>query len=82
MKIVWEMYGNAYKSVCLKLCSGGGLRTIIVRNGTGWGACDYGAERKAVDGSAITVRNEGRRRCAITVRNERVGFPLSVMLLL
>ena len=48
MKIVWEMYGNAYKSVCLKLCSGGGLRTIIVRNGRRWGWL------------AIMVRN-GRR---------------------
>ena len=72
MKIVWEMYGNAYKSVCLKLCSGGGLRTIIVRNGTGWGACDYGAERKAVDGSAITVRNGGLAGYSRVARNKRM----------
>ena len=44
MKIVWEMYVKAYKSVCYKF-----FRWCFAHG--------YCAERKAVEGSAIMLRN-------------------------
>ena len=63
MKIVLEMYGNAYKSLCLKffpeetrvrLRNGGRWRGVRLRCGTAFvgegSACDYGAGRCRVEG--------------------------------
>ena len=67
MKIVREMYGNAYKSACLKLFFGGVLCTIIVRNGVVVISCSEAVG----DGGCVRLRcgTEGSGGCAITVRN-------------
>ena len=74
MKIVLEMYGNAYKSLCLKffpeetrvrLRNGGRWRGVRLRCGTAFvgegSACDYGAGRCRVEGPC----DYGAGRCRV-----------------
>ena len=64
-KIVTELYKKCKRIVSelqhLRSLPEGAPRAITVRNGVGWGPCDYGAERRKeiVVGLAVTDEDNG-----------------------